>query len=67
MCDKVVSTYLSTIKFVLECFLTQEIFFWRYFLIVYCHGKYKFQRMGNKAADDSLAALKLIPDWFVTS
>ena len=25
------------------------------------------QRMCDEAADDSLAALKLIPDWFVTS
>ena len=37
------------------------------FLIVYCPDKYKSQRMYDKAIDDSLAALKLIPDWFVTS
>ena len=37
------------------------------FLIVYCPGKYKTQKMCDKAVDDSLAALKLIPDWFVTS
>ena len=37
------------------------------FLIVYCLDKYKNQRMCDEAVDDSLAALKLIPDWFVTS
>ena len=37
------------------------------FLIVYYLGKYKTQRMCDKAVDDSLAALKLNPDWFVTS
>ena len=37
------------------------------FLIVYCHDKYKNQKMFDKAVNDSLAALKLITDWFVTS
>ena len=37
------------------------------FLIVYCPDKYKTQKMCDKAVDDSLAALKLIPDWFVAS
>ena len=37
------------------------------FLIVYCPDKYKTQRMCSEAVADSLAALKLIPDWFVTS
>ena len=37
------------------------------FSVMYCPDKYKTQRMCDKAADDSLAALKLIPDWFVTS
>ena len=36
------------------------------FLIVYCPDKYKAQRMCDEAVD-SLAALKLIPDCFVTS
>ena len=36
------------------------------FLIVYCPPKYKTQRMCVEAVDDSLAALKLIPDFFVT-
>ena len=89
MCDKVVSTYPSTIKFVPECFMTQEISdqsidiscicsvfciwflwqrcFWRSFLIVYCPDGYKTQRICDEAFDDSLAALKLTPDWFVTT
>ena len=37
------------------------------FLVVYCPDKYKTQRMCDEAVDGSLAALKLIPDWFVTS
>ena len=37
------------------------------FFTVYCPDKYKTQRMCDETVDDSLAALKLIPDWFVTS
>ena len=37
------------------------------FLIVYCPDKHKTQRMCDEAVDDSLATLKLIPDWLVTS
>ena len=37
------------------------------FLIVYCADKYKTQRICDKTVEDSLAALKLIPDWFVTN
>ena len=36
------------------------------FLIVYCPDKYKLRNVW-KAVDDSLGALKLIPNWFVTS
>ena len=36
-------------------------------LMVYCHEKYKTQRICDEAVDDYLAALKYIPDWFVTS
>ena len=37
------------------------------FWIVYCLDRYKTQRMCDEAVDDSLTALKLIPDCFVTS
>ena len=37
------------------------------FLIVYCPDKYITQKMCDEALDDSLTALKLIFDWFVTS
>ena len=37
------------------------------FLIVYCPDKEKIQRMCDEAVDDSLAALKLVPNCFVTS
>ena len=37
------------------------------FLIVYFPDKYETQGMRDEAVDDSPAALKLVPDWFVTS
>ena len=37
------------------------------FSIVYCPDKHKTQGMCDEAADDSLAALKLIRNWLVTS
>ena len=93
MCDKVVNSYPSTIKFVPECIQkmcdkavnkcffkfdsnpdqnkTQEICGTVVsddpFLIVYCPDKYIIQKMYDEAVDDSMATLKLIPDWFVTS
>ena len=38
-----------------------------HFLVVYCPDKYKTQRMCDEAVDDCLAALKLVPDWLLTS
>ena len=35
--------------------------------IVYCLYKYITQKMCDETVNDSLVALKLIPDWFVTS
>ena len=37
------------------------------FKLVYCLDKYKTQKMCDEPVDDCLAALKIIPDWFVTS
>ena len=37
------------------------------FKLVYCLDKHKTQKMCDEAVDDCLAALKIIPDWFVTS
>ena len=37
------------------------------FFILYCPDKYIDQKVCDEAVDDSLATLKLIPDWFVTS
>ena len=95
MCNEAVDTYYSIIKFVPECFMTQEyvinqltddfLYFILFlinkklkkyvielllkilFLMVYCLDKYKTKEMCDKAIDDSLAALALIPDSFVTS
>ena len=38
-----------------------------HFFIVFCSDKYKTSAMCDEAVDDSIAALKLILDWFVTS
>ena len=35
--------------------------------VVYCPDKCKTQRMCDEAVNDSIAALKLISDWFVTN
>ena len=35
------------------------------FLIVYCPNTYITQKMCDEAVDDSIATLKLTPDWFV--
>ena len=35
--------------------------------MIYCPDKCKIQRMCDEAVDDSLSALQLIPNWFVTN
>ena len=40
--------------------------FWRWFFNCILPDKYITQKICDEAVDDSLAALKLIPDWFVT-
>ena len=37
------------------------------FMLVYCPDKYGTQKMWHETIDDCLAALKLVPNWFVTS
>ena len=49
----------------LSCFFIS--FYNNTIIIIYCPDKYTTQIMCDEAIDDSLAALKLIPDWFVTS
>ena len=60
MCDKAV----NRCSFEEMC---EIVIFENLFSIVYCTDKYKIQEMCNEAVDDCLAALKFIPDWFVTS
>ena len=38
-----------------------------FFMLIYCPNRYKTQKTCDEAADDCLGALKLFPDWFVTS
>ena len=43
-----------------------ELFLIILFMIINYPDRYKTQRMCDETADDCLAALKFIPDWFVT-
>ena len=66
MCDKTVNTYPSTIKFVPEFFMTQEMCdkaVNRCFFVF--DSISETPKMCDKAVDYSLVALKLIPDWFL--
>ena len=75
MCDKAVDTNPFTIKFVPEYNLNLILFLiniiprnmWYPLYIPYCLDKYKTHKMYQETVDDCLAALKFIPDWFVTS
>ena len=66
MCDKAVNTYPSTIKFVPEFFMTQEMCdkaVNRCFFVFVSISE--TPKICDKAVDDSLVALKLIHDWFL--
>ena len=75
MCYKAVNRCFFVIDSIPDQYKTQEISHICYhvvvssypFLKVYCLDKYKTQKMCDEAVDDCLAALKFIPDWFVTS
>ena len=71
MCYKAVHRYFFSIRSIPDQYKTQEIsnivVSLYPFFIVYCTDRYKTQRMCDEAADDSAAALKFIPAWFVTS
>ena len=71
ICFKAVHRRFFAFDFILDQYKTQEIssivVSLYPFLIVYCPDKYETQKMFDEAVHDSLATLKLIPDWFVTS
>ena len=64
MCDKAASKYIFVFHSIPDRYKTQEIcnsvVFQALFLMVYCLDKFKTQIM----CYDSLAAFKLVPDWF---
>ena len=66
LCDIVINIYFFVFDLIPDWYKTQQmcgrVVFEDPILIVYCPDKHKTQRMRNKAVDDSLAALKLIPD-----
>ena len=67
MCDKAANKYIFVFHSIPDRYKTQEIcnsvVSQDLFLMVYCLDKSKTQIM----CYDSLAAFKLVPDWFVTS
>ena len=71
MCDKAVNRCYFVFDSIPDQCKTQEMcdrfVSEDHFLIVYCPDKYKTQRMCDKAVNNSLAAFKLVLDWFVTS
>ena len=70
MCDKVVNRcFLYLVLFLIDINweLCGRVVSEDSFSIRYVPDQYKTQKMFDKAVDDSLAALKLIPNWFVTS
>ena len=66
MCDDAFNRFCLVFDSIPDWYKTQEMCDKTNdpFLIVYCLDKYKTQK---RMCDDSLAALKLIPNWFVTS
>ena len=71
MCDNAVNGWFFVFNSIPNWYKTLEMrnraLFEDPFLIVYCLNKYIIQRLCDKAADDSLEALKVIPNLFVTS
>ena len=79
MGDKVVNIHSSTIQFVPECYKTQKMcdksflpvffvyFWWSFFNEICSWLIVETQEIRDKAVDHCLAALKFVPDCFVTS
>ena len=71
MCDKEVNRCFFVFHSIPDQYKTQEmcntVIPEDPSLIIYCPDKYETQRMCDEAVDDCLPALKLVPDWFVTS
>ena len=71
MCEKDVNIYDSTIQFVPDCYKTQKIcdkvICEDPFMLVKDPDRYKTQGTCDKVVHDCLAALRFIPDSFVTS
>ena len=70
MCNKTALRCFFVLDSISDKYKTKEIcdiVVSSFFYIVYCPDKYETQRTCSEVVDDSLAALKLIPDWFVTS
>ena len=71
ICDKAVNAVSFAFHSVLDQYKTQELYgrviSEEHFMFMYCPDRHKTQKMCDEANDDCLAALKLIPDWFVIS
>ena len=67
MCDKAVNRYYFVFDSIPDRYKIQEMCDEDPFFKVYCPDKCVLQKLCYEAIDESIATLKLIPDWFVTS
>ena len=66
-CGKDVFLYLFISLIDTKVEMCDRVVFEDHISIFYCPDRYKTQRMCDETADDCLAALKFIPDWFITN
>ena len=71
MCHRAVYRRFPAFDSIADKYKTQEICSFavslHFLFITYCPYKYTTQEICDEAVNDSLAALKFIPDWFVTN
>ena len=66
MCDKAVNTCCFFVFHpVPDQYKCTNVIFEDPFILTYCPGRYKTQKMCDEAVDDCLAVLKFVHDWFV--
>ena len=70
MCDKAVDTHSSTIKFVPECFLTQEMCDKGvnrcFFVLDFIPDRYKTKKMGDRVVSEGPFLLVYCSDKYIT-
>ena len=64
MCDEAVNTCFFVFHPLLDQYKCTNLEFEDPFILIYCPNRCKTQKKCDEAADDCLAALKFIDDWF---